>query len=84
MAWIILNRGPVGIGDQMDGPFDIIWGFAEFVLPLAVLEIYLRTTDRSRASARAKAALAGALFVLTVVTGTGIVGAFLHMWLPHL
>ena len=82
MAWTILNQGPVGIGDRMDGPFDIFWGFGNFLLPLAILEIYLRTRDR--AGPQGKAAMAAALFVLTGVMGVGIAGAYMFMWRPLL
>jgi hypothetical protein len=41
-AWIIVNRGPVGISDSFDGPFIRFWGFGCYLLPLAVLEPYLR------------------------------------------
>jgi hypothetical protein len=81
-AWMILNRGPVGIGDHMDGPFDIVWSFAAYLLPLAILEVYLRTRDHG--SAPGKAAMAAALLSLTGVMGVGIAGAYLFMWRPLL
>ena len=80
--WIILNQGPVGIGDRMDGPFDIIWGFGAFLFPLAVFELYRRARDH--ASAGGKSAMAAALLVLAIVTGVGIYGAYMFMWRPVL
>ena len=82
MSWIIFNKGPVGIGDHMDGPFDIFLGFAEFILPLTVLEIYLWA--QSSASAPTKRAMATFLFVCTVVTGVGAFGTYTIMWEPYL
>jgi hypothetical protein len=82
MTWIILNRGPVGIGDHMDGPFDIFWGFGEFMIPLAVLELYFRSRDA--APTPAKGAMAAALLALTGLMAVGIVGAWLFMWRPVL
>jgi hypothetical protein len=38
-AWIIVNRGPVAIGESFDGPFIRFWGFGCYLLPLAVLEL---------------------------------------------
>jgi hypothetical protein len=82
MAWIILNAGPAGIGDNMDGPFDILWGFGIFVLPLAILELYLRVKDRG--SETAKTLLAGLVLTMTAVMIVGIGGATMFMWLPYL
>jgi hypothetical protein len=81
-AWMILNRGPVGIGRHMDGPFDIVWSFAAYLLPLAILEVYLRTRDHG--TAPGKAAMAAALVTLTGVMGVGIFGAYMFMWRPLL
>jgi hypothetical protein len=81
-AWMILNQGPVGIGKHMDGPFDIVWSFAASLLPLAVLEVYLRTRDRG--AAPGKAAVGAALLALTGVMAVGVGGAFLFMWRPML
>jgi hypothetical protein len=78
MAWIILNGGPVGIGPQMDGPFDIAWGFGQFMLPLAVLELYF-LARRSR-SPGARLAVAGLVTVLTLVMAVGIAGTVGIMW----
>jgi Predicted membrane protein (DUF2306) len=82
MAWVILNHGPVGIGDHLDGPFDIIWGFSCYLVPLAVLEAYMRTRDH--AGATGKAVMATALFGLTALMGVGIFGAYMFMWRPLL
>jgi hypothetical protein len=66
----------------MDGPFDIFWGFGEFMIPLAVLELYFRSRDA--ALAPAKGAMAAALLALTGLMAVGIVGAWLFMWRPVL
>lgn len=82
MAWIILNQGPVGIGDDFDGPFVRFWAFGSYLVPLAILELYLRAERRPEAAA--KGGMAGLLFALTAVMGVGIAGAAVGMWLPHL
>ncbi|MEO8812184.1 MAG: DUF2306 domain-containing protein [Caulobacteraceae bacterium] len=82
MLWILVNQGPVGIGKHMDGPFDIALGFAVFLVPLAILEIYLRVRDRG--GDLAKTAMAGALLVLTLATGVGVAGAWMMMWKPYM
>ncbi len=81
-AWIILNQGPVGVGENFDGPFVITLGFAQFVIPLAVLELYLRVQDHCGAGA--KLTMAAGLFALTALMALGIFGAFMFMWLPFL
>lgn len=78
MAWIILNGAPVGIGDRMDGPFDLIWGFGQFVLPLIVLELWFLARRSRRAAA--KLAVAGLVLALTLVMAVGIAGTVAIMW----
>ena len=66
MLWIFLNQGPVGIGENFDGPFIMFWSFANYLLPLAILEIYLRT--QTRAGVRGRFGMAASLLVVTVGT----------------
>jgi tetratricopeptide (TPR) repeat protein len=56
--------------------------FAQFLIPLAVLEIYLRAQDRPGALRRM--ATAGMLFVLTVVMGAGLFAVTMAVWVPQL
>lgn len=83
MQWVLYNRGPVGFDpDTFTGPFINFLSYADYLLPLAILEIYLRTRDHSSVGARLS--LAGALVVLTVMTGVGIFAASMVMWLPRM
>ena len=82
MAWTILNGGPVGMTDNLDGPFDVFLGFAAYLAPLAVLEAYLRVQDRAGASG--KYAMAGGLLALTALTALGVFGAAAFMWGPRI
>jgi hypothetical protein len=71
--WIIINGGPVGFDDEkFEGPALTILSFLQYLLPLAVLELYLRTQRGGGAIRRFT--VAGALFVLTAAMGVGIVG----------
>jgi uncharacterized membrane protein len=79
-AWILVNRGPVGIGDNFDGPVIIFWSFGCYLVPLAVLELYLRAQEHAGTFRRM--ATAAVLFVLTLATGTGILGVTMAAWLP--
>ena len=83
MLWLIVNKGPVGFDPKtFQGPFLTFLAFAQYLLPLAMLEIYLRTRDRG--SAQMRVAVAAGLFVLTITMGVGIFGATMGMWLPNL
>jgi tetratricopeptide (TPR) repeat protein len=55
--------------------------FAQYLFPLAVLEIYLRVQDRPGALGRM--ATAGMLFVLTLATGAGIFAVSMAIWVPQ-
>ncbi len=77
-AWIIVNRGPVGIGKHFDGPFIFFWDFGCYLVPLAVLELYLRAKEG--AGPRGRFAMAGGLIVLTLCMGVGIFGITMLSW----
>jgi uncharacterized membrane protein len=83
MFWLVVNQGPAGFDPKtFRGPFLSFWAFADYLLPLAILELYFRTRDRAGATGRF--AMAGALFVVTLALGIGIVVATKGMWLPRL
>jgi hypothetical protein len=83
MEWVFLNRGPIGFDpDTFTGPFLNFLSFADYLLPLAVLEVYLRMRDSGSAAGRF--ALAALLIVLTLGMGLGIFGATVAMWLPRM
>lgn len=76
-----LGTGGLGIGPGMAGPFDVFWGFATYLLPLAVLELYFRA---ERASPGPKTAMAAGLWVGSGLILLGGLGAWLVMWSPHI
>jgi hypothetical protein len=76
--WVIINQGPVGFdGKTFTGPFLTFLSYAQYLLPLAVLELYLRTKERAGPVGRY--AMAGTLLVLTVATAIGIFGHVTQM-----
>jgi uncharacterized membrane protein len=77
-ACIIVNRGPVGIGNHFNGPFIFFWDFGCYLVPLVVLELYLRTKES--AGPRWRFAAAGGLLVLTVLMSVGIFGFTMLTW----
>jgi hypothetical protein len=83
MLWIVANQGPVGFDPKtFTGPFLVFLAFAQYLLPLAVLELYFLAQDRR--DPRGQLAMAGGLVVLTLAMSAGIAAAAAIMWLPHL
>lgn len=84
MAWLLLNRAPVGFDPEtFTGPVLVALAYAQFLLPLAVLELVFRAQSPG-AGARLQAATAALVGVLTLLTGIGIAGATAMMWWPHM
>jgi tetratricopeptide (TPR) repeat protein len=82
LSFLVFKR-PFGFDPQtFTGPFLTFLAFGAYLVPLAVLELYLRTQRRPGAPRRI--AMAAALVVLTVAMGGGIVGATMGMWLPRI
>jgi len=78
---LFLNHGPFGFDPQtFTGPFLTFITFAQYLLPLAVLEIYLSAQDN--AGTLRRMATAGILFVLTLAMGAGIFAATMAVWVP--
>jgi hypothetical protein len=83
MLWIVANQGPVGFDPvTFSGPFLTTLSFAQYLLPLAVLELYFRAQRSTMAGTHL--AMAASLMGFTLVTAGGIVAATMLMWLPHL
>lgn len=81
--WIAVNRGPVGFDPEtFTGPFLSFLGFAQYLVPLAVLELYF-AAQRSRRAA-VKFAMAGGLALATLATLAGTATAAMMLWLPRL
>lgn len=79
LQWVFLhNFDP----RALTSPFLTVLSFADYALPLVVLEIYLRT--RNQASVGSRFALAAGLVMLTVVMAIGIHAAASVLWLPHI
>jgi uncharacterized membrane protein len=80
---LVLNHGPFGFNaDTFSGPFLTFISFGQYLVPLAVLEIYLRVQDSAGAFGRF--AVSAGLFVLTIGLGTGIVAVTVAVFLPDL
>ena len=78
--WLGVLGGPFGFDPAtFAGPALTVFAFAAFLLPLAVVELYWRATDRPEGGRRVAA---GVLLVATIATGLGAAGAALGTWLP--
>ncbi len=83
MAWLLTFRAPVGFDPKsFTGPFLEFLSFAQYLLPLAVLQLYFHAMDRGGAVLRW--GMVGLLTVLALLTAFGIFGATMGMWLPRL
>lgn len=81
--WFVVTEGAMpGVGPMLDGPFDYFLIFGNYLVPLAVLEIYQYARDRGAPSV--KLAASGLVAAGAVVTAIGIFGAAQMFWLPRL
>lgn len=81
IGWIIVERILSGTTKGLESPFYWFWIFGCYLVPLGVLELYLRA---STAGPRARFAMAGALVVLTLFMSIGIFGVSMLFWKPLL
>jgi len=81
-ALTLVLLGPIGFDSTtFTGPLVTFWSFAQYLLPLGVLELYLWAQDRPGALRRM--ATAGVLFVLTLAMGAGIALNAIGSWVPN-
>jgi hypothetical protein len=79
--WALVVRGLGYDPEMLDGSFTVM-NFAQFLLPLLVLELYFRAQDRG--GPRSRIAMAATLGGLTLATAVAIVAVTLGLWLPRL
>jgi tetratricopeptide (TPR) repeat protein len=78
----LIFKGPFGFDPAtFTGPFLSVMGFAQYLFPLAVLEIYFLAQDRPGALRRI--ATAGLLFVLTLAMVAGLFAVTMAIWVPQ-
>ena len=82
MALILIKQAPVGFDPEtFEGPFIIALAFAQYLIPLALVELYFWA--QNKADATGKYIVSLVLAVATLVMGVGIFGAAATMWLPQ-
>ena len=80
---ILLNRGPFGFDPAtFSGPFLTFISFGQYLVPLAVLELYFHVQKHPDSLRRL--ATATILFLLTLGMAAGIVGVTMAAWAPAL
>jgi hypothetical protein len=67
--------------ETFSGPFLTFLSFAQTLVPLALLELYLRAERSARPAAQVAAS--GGLVLMTLATAAGIGTAYLMLWRPH-
>jgi hypothetical protein len=85
MAWLLIHGGPAGFDPKtFTGPFLTALAILTYAVPiqLIVLEMYIY-------SARSKSKIfqittSIIIFISTIITGLGVFGATIGMWLPRL
>lgn len=81
MIWGI-GTGGVGIGDNMDGPYDYFLAFGNSLVPLVIMEVYLRIKESK--SNLGYVLFAGGLVVCALLTVGGSAAAWMAMWRPYI
>src|SRR5579863_1452879 len=78
----LIFKGPFGFDPvTFRGPFLTFMSFAQFVIPLAVLEVYLRAQNQPGTVRRIAAA--AMLFVLTLAMIAGLFAVAMAVWVPQ-
>ncbi len=83
MAWTMLTGGAGIEWESFTGPFLYFLGFAQYLLPLAMLEWYF-FCQRNPAATGSHYAFAAAMMIMTGVTAVGVFAATMGMWLPRM
>ena len=80
MMWMFLTGGAGIDMESVTGPFVTTLTYAQYLLPLAILELYLRARDGGNIAA--KFTVATLLVGVTLLMGIGIFMATMGMWFP--
>lgn len=79
-GWFVLNQGPNGNTRYLDGPADIFFSFACYVIPMLVAELVF--WGQRQTSATRKYAVALVMIIGALLTLVGIVAVSMAAWLP--
>ena len=83
MFWLFVHGRPVGFDPEtFRGPFLVFLGFAQYLVPLAVLELYFFAQRKT--STKVKIGMSIVMLILTFITALGTFAATMGMWLPRI
>ena len=83
MLWLLIWQRPVGFNPEtFQGPFLSFLNFAQFLLPLALVEVFFWV--KKNGSQKGKLALSAFYFVCALATAAGIFAATMGMWGPRM
>ncbi len=83
MFWIVIHQKPVGFDPEtFTGPFLSFLVFAQFLIPLAILEGYFRAQETQ--NKLLTGVMTFTLGVSVLITAIGIFAASAIMWLPRI
>lgn len=82
MGWVLLSGGGLGMDDHLSGPADIVLVFGAYLIPLGVLELWLRAQESVRSAF--KWMTGGIILTMTAFMALGIAGAIAFMWGPYM
>lgn len=79
-AWFIVPKSVLKLPEEIHIVFNTLWPFGSYVLPLVILELYLRATASD--SARFKFLAATTLTMTTLFMAIGVFAAVAFLWMP--
>ena len=80
---LVIFNGPFGFDPlTFSGPFLTFMAFAQYLLPLAILELYFLA--QARPGVMRRVAMAATLFALTLGTAVGVLAITTILWIPAL
>lgn len=83
MLWMVIHRAPVGFDPEtFTGPFLNALAIFVYILPQGIVALYFKA--KFSGSSNRKWAFSILLFMVTLATAVGIMGAFQGMWLPRI
>ncbi len=83
MAWVIIHKAPVGFDpESFTGPFLNFLSFAQYIIPLAFVELYFWAHRQNNTVITI--AVTAAIVCATLLTALGIFAATMGMWLPKM
>jgi len=82
MLWLFIHQAPVGFDpDTFRGPFLVFLGFGQYLIPLAILELYFWAQKQKTPSG--KYTVAALIGLAMIGTAVGVFAVTVGMWLPR-